>query len=119
MVPELRGLSYGKRCSRLGLFTMKQRRDRIDLLLIFRTVVLGDYPDLTHMFQRSECSQTRGHQFELSIQRTDHLPHIYRLSRRSVSTWNNLPTTVVLSTTVAEFKRKLDEVLWSHDNYLT
>ena len=90
---------------------MAERRRRADLIMIFRAIILGNHPELAVYLTRSTTNQTRGHAYKLETQRTDGLPHVYRLSRRATAAWNDLPTDVVLSTSVTEFKRKLDEVV--------
>ena len=108
MIPDLRGMSYEARCASLSLFTMGQRRLRVDLMMIYRTVVCKDFPDLLPSFPLADYSSTRGHPFKLAVRRTDRLPHVYRLSFRAVSAWNNLPSTIVQSSSLVEFKRQLD-----------
>ena len=108
MVTSLRGFPYESRCKSLNLYTMAYRRYRADLIHMFAIIVLHQYPDLEHIFSQSVDPRTRGHPYKLAVQRTDGLPHVYRLSRRAVPAWNALPADVLHAPSVEQFKQRLD-----------
>ena len=108
MVPELRGLSYEDRCQRLGLFPLRYRRTRADLIFIYRVLVQRDFPEFERFFPRLLDTKTRGHDLRIKVLRTDNLPHVYRLSRRAVPLWNQLPSEAVHAPTIEAFKLALD-----------
>ena len=112
MVPQLHGLPYLQRCKELNLFTLAYRKLRADLIFIYRVIVAKLHPDMAHLLPLAADSCTRGHQYKLIVQRTDNLPHVYRLTRRAVPVWNELPADVVMSSTIAQFKQRMDDVLW-------
>ena len=105
LVPSLRKLTYPDRCKTLDLFTLEYRRIRADLILYYRVLVRGDFPDLEHLLHRSATRHTRGHQFKLEVWSAD----IHRWSRRLLTTWNCLPENVISAPTVNVFKTRMDE----------
>jgi hypothetical protein len=109
MVSGMRGLTYEQRCSTLQVFTLNYRRWRADLIFIYKTVCKRRHPELLQYFPPSQVEHTRGHKFKLEVQRTDRLPHVYRLSRRAINDWNRLPPHVIEAETVNQFKLRLDE----------
>ena len=115
MVPELRGLTYSDRCLSLGLFTLRYRRTRADLIFIYRVMVRRDFPEFEGLFPRLLDSRTRGHDLRIKVTRTDNLPHVYRLSRRAIADWNRLPEEAVHATTITAFKMKMDAAFASAD----
>ena len=112
LFPELRGLSYVERCQRLDLFPLKYRRTRADLIFIYRVLVRHDYPELEGLFPRNEDARTRGHEWRIKITRTDNLPHVFRLSQRTIPLWNNLSSAAVNAPTIASFKAAIDRELY-------
>ena len=114
-VPQVRALDYQQRCDLLGLFSMEYRRHRMDLITVFRVVVLGELTSLRPLFSLVTGRSSRGHPYRLVVKRSDRLQHIFRLSRRVVNAWNRLPAATVASTTVEMFKRCLDEFYAAHD----
>ena len=100
MVPGLRGLDYGKRLERLGLLTLEERRNRSDLVELFKiSRGLSAIPwDL--FFWAGSYKRTGGRIF----------------SHRVVNNWNGLSEEVVSAGSVNALKRKLDEFWkWKKD----
>ena len=66
MVPGLRGLDYGMRLERLGLLTFEERRNRLDLVELFKiSMGLSAIPwDL--FFWAGSSKRTRGHSRKLA-----------------------------------------------------
>ena len=106
MVPQLRGLTHEQRCAALHLTTLSYRRNRADLLMMFRVLELNELPCLRRFFGVFVQRSNRGHPFRLRVQRTDGLPHKYRLSRRAIKVWNQLPSAVFETMTLANFEEK-------------
>ena len=113
LVPELSDMPYPERCEHMQLYSLTYRRMRGDMILLFRVLCKGDLPDLRQLFTMSTSTTTRKHRFSLSIQRTDKLPHVYRLSRRATGTWNSLPPNVVEANSLDVFKQRLDYHMWT------
>ena len=92
----------------MGLPTLQQRRERGDLLTIYRimeNMEVLDRQDLLIWDKRN----TRGHKRKLKDNyrrnlKKNSFPH------RVVDVWNNLDKTTVCAKTIHEFKTKLDNV---------
>ncbi|VDN08931.1 unnamed protein product [Dibothriocephalus latus] len=113
MGPELSRLTYPERCQPLNLFTLKCRHTKGDQIMMNKVMVRSDIPEIVQYFKLAVDMPTRGHCFRLVIQRTDGLPHIYRLSRHAVSAFNNLPphpspSDVAAADTIAGCQKKYD-----------
>lgn len=115
LVPELNGLGYTERLTRLKLFSMDYRRKRGDMIQLFK--ILKGFEDISveSMFTFSTTC-TRGHHFKL------YKPNCYKSFRqhsfavRVISPWNSLSSSVVESSTVNEFKSRLDKE-WNSQHY--
>ena len=90
MVPGLKGLDYGRRLERLKLMTLEERRNRSELVELFKmSKGLSAIP--RNLFFRADNSEkTRGHSkklvkegFKLDVRK-------YFFSQRVVNRWNSL-----------------------------
>ena len=104
---SLRELSYEERLERLGLTTLEQRRERGDLIMVYRImkgVVHLDREDLINW----DIRDTRGHGKKLkkSTCRRDIKKHSF--PQRCIETWNGLDKEIVNAETIHDFKEKLD-----------
>jgi len=109
LVPCLCNLRYGKRLQALRLTTLYDRRVRGDLIETYK--ILSGFEKVTchHFFQlQSSGYQTRGHSMKLQVQRSRLDTWKYFFSQRVVQHWNSLPQSVVDTTSVTTFKRRLD-----------
>ena len=116
MVPGLKGLDYGRRLERLKLITLEERRNRSDLVELFKmSKGLSAIP--WNLFFRADNSErTRGRtkkqvkeSFKLDVRK-------YFFSQRVVNRWNGLSVDVVSAGTVETFKKRLEEVrTWKKD----
>ena len=103
----MKELSYPERLKKLKLPSLEFRRERGDLIDVYKyveNIYDTDHPKL----QLSASNRTRGHSKKLEKQR-------YRLdvrssffSNRVVNLWNDLPESVVNAKTVNSFKNQLD-----------
>ncbi|VDN43143.1 unnamed protein product [Dibothriocephalus latus] len=116
MVPEVRKLTYPERRKALEMFTLEFRRSRGDQIMMYKVIVCGDIPEVAEYFKLAVEMPTHGHCFKLVVQRTDGLPHVYRLSRHVVNAWNNLPPTLLLPTHLPHSRRNTTPYL-KHDLY--
>ena len=67
----------------------------------------------SHLFTLNKSSSTRGHEFKLTKYHTKSSLHANFFTNRVVSTWNNLPNSVVTAGTLNSFKNGLDKH-WEH-----
>jgi len=61
MVPELKSLPYEERLDHLGIWTLEERRNRADLLPVFKLYNEWSSTQFGHLFIISTVTNTRGH----------------------------------------------------------
>ena len=113
LVPELKGLSYQDRLRSLNLTTLLYRRQRYDLIQIFKIVNGLEDIDSERFFTFND-NLTRGHLFRISKPSINKSLRLNMFPVRSIDNWNNLSEDIVLSDSVASFKTKLDKY-WSRN----
>ena len=108
MVPGLKGLEYGGRLERLNLMTLEERRNRSDLVELFKISKGLSAIPWNSFFRADNSERTRGHSMKLAKERfrLDIRKHFF--SQRVVNRWNGLSEEVVSAGTVEAFKRRLD-----------
>lgn len=109
LAPELSELTCEERLSKLELPTLEQRRERGDLLTIYRimkNMEILDREDLLIWDTRN----TRGHGKKLK--KDNYRRDVKRNSfpHRVVDVWNNLDEKIVCAKTIHEFKTNLDNM---------
>ena len=106
----LRQLDYDSRLSRLGLWTLEERRNRADLIEVFK-MSHGQSPiSLDTFFKRDLNSRTRGHSYKLQKDYSKSEPRFHFFSNRVVKRWNLLPPEAVSLTSVNSFKSHLQKI---------
>jgi hypothetical protein len=110
LFPPLKELHYEERLKQLKLFSLERRRKRGDLIEVFRQLKGLSQIEGTGLFQRSNNSHLRGHSLKLEKPRARTRQRAQYFSHRVIEGWNKLPEAVVESTTVRDFKQKLDGV---------
>jgi ribonuclease P/MRP protein subunit RPP40 len=110
--PGLRDKPYELRLLELQLFSMKRRRLRGDLIETFK--ILKGFSDMgnSNVFVRNCDTRLRGHSLKLKKHGARLLVRHHHFSNRVVNFWNKLPEEVIQTSSVAEFKSKLDHC-WS------
>ena len=111
MISECSDLSYEDRLKFTGLSTLEARRNRGDLIEVFKVLKGFSKVDYKHFFQLADNSKTRGNKYKLvkSRSRLDIRKHFF--SQRVVSEWNSLPNSVVEADTINAFKNKYDSYI--------
>ena len=117
LVPGLQeNVPYEERCKKLGLPTLKQRRERGDLIEVFK--ILNGYEGSDYRtFFKLRQSRTRGHNWKL--EKREHINSTVRsgwFTIRVINPWNSLPPSVVNAPSIATFKERLDEHLGLNKN---
>ena len=110
LVPFLRKLTYDRRLEILELTTLETRRERGDLLQVFKLLNNFEKIELVNKPVLRQESITRGHNLKYERERVSYLPRHNFLFNRSANVWNALPKDIVNSTTINEFKNKLDNL---------
>ena len=110
MVPELEVLEYEERLREMGLPTLKQRRERGDMITIYKLLNKLEVIDNDKLLQREmgENRHTRGHSRKLKKGRCLKDTKKHSFPQRSIVAWNNLPEEIVTSKCVHKLKEKLD-----------
>ena len=96
MVPELRDLQYEERLSKMGLPTLQARRERGDLITLYK-IVNGiekmDKQDLVVVIEKA--GRTRGHSKKIRKRQCVKDFGKYSFPHRTVEKWNALNEKVV------------------------
>ena len=110
MVPKIRHLPYEVRLERLALPSLRYRRDRGDMLMVYNLLTKKHRIDASALLAVApEDSSTRGHSKKLQKPRSCKAHRQRFFSHRVVDLWNGLSEAVVSAETANEFKKKLDE----------
>ena len=110
LVPGFRVMAYEDRLRRLGLWTLEERRNRADLIEVFKMYKGVSGLPLQSMFQLTGCGRTRGHCLKLVKHRNRLDLRKYFFSERVINRWNALNDDTVLSGSVNGFKRQLAKI---------
>ena len=116
MVPGLKGLDYGGRLERLKLMTLEERRNRSDLVELFKMSKGLSAIPWNSFFRADNSKRTRGHSKKLVKERfkLDVRKHFF--SQRVANRWNGLSENVISAGTVETFKKRLEELRkWKKD----
>ena len=115
MVANFRSRNYEDKLKEAGMLTLEQRRERGDLIHMFRIMTGKDDVHFSTWFQRlsdvENGANTRAASGYLNVKQPTISNEIRRnfFSQRIVDSWNNLPDRIKKSDTVNSFKNGLDE----------
>jgi hypothetical protein len=115
LVPGMNNLSYEERLKIFKLPTMQYRRDRGDMIEVYK-YVHGKYSVNRDLLAFDKGGVTRGHRYKLLKQRTRLSVRQNFFSCRVVDSWNNLPDGIVCLPTLDDFKCCLDHH-WAEKMY--
>ena len=106
MIDKLRQLTYDERLRRTSLLSLEARRQRADLIQVYKILHnIDDIPGNT-LFPIN-TGRTRGHNLRLKKEYSRLDVRKYFFSQRIVNEWNALPPDVVNSGSVNEFKNRI------------
>ena len=112
LVPGLQNNTYEYRLRALNLPTLEYRRQRGDLIILFKIMHKIDDTDLTKFFVKSTDQHgVRGNSLKLCKPRANKNPRLHSFSHRVINHWNQLPDGIIQAKDVTDFKTKLDR-LW-------
>ena len=104
-------LRYELRLKEIGLYSIKGRLMRMDLVKVWKAFNAEIDVGLSQVFERARYGRTRGHRYKLVVPacRDDLKRRMFAV--RAVGMWNGLPADVVESSTLDSFKKGIDEFL--------
>jgi hypothetical protein len=108
VIQHLKDLSYEERLRHLKLPSMKYRRERGDMIEVYK-FTHGLYSVNKELLELDrKQTGTRGHMFKLAKKRCRINMRQHFFSFRVVDKWNNLPAAVVEAPSLDSFKNRLD-----------
>jgi hypothetical protein len=112
LVPELKDLSYPSRLRKLNITTLLYRRERTDMIQVFKILNNFDNIDPNQFFEFN-TGNNRGHCAKLLKPRAQTKIRANVFSNRIINLWNALPEEAVQSKTINSFKNSLERA-WLH-----
>ncbi len=118
LIPNLSKLSYEDRLNRLKLPSLVYRRNRNDMVQVFKYLhTIWKCDD--NLFEVVSDQRTRGHQYKLFKSRWETALRGHFFVNRVTNLWNELPAEVTAAESVNSFKERLDSFLankpWLYD----
>ena len=109
LIPGIRHLPYADRLSKLNLWTLEERRNRADLLEVFKMAKNISSIPLSSFFELNTDSRTRGHSLKLVKHRCHLEMRRHFFSERVINRWNKLDQDTVSASTINAFKSRLEK----------
>ena len=114
MQPCLKGKTYPERLKILGLPTLEYRRERADMVQVYKIMNDIDKVDEDKLFTMSQYAGTRGHPFKIYKKRFRLNIRGNYFSNRIIDSWNELPENTVMAPTLNSFKSSLNKCWYRH-----
>ncbi|KAK3099765.1 hypothetical protein FSP39_009263 [Pinctada imbricata] len=109
----MKNLSYEERLRKLKLPTLKYRRNRGDMIEVYKIISKKYDPEASNFIMLrkdyTERETNRGNTKKLLVQRPKLNIRKYSFSVRVTHLWNSLPESVVSAKTLNTFKNRLDK----------
>jgi hypothetical protein len=110
MIPGMKDKPYMVRLNLLKLWTLEERRNRADLIEVFKMFSgITDLPVST-FFQVDRESTTRGHSLKIKKKFSSVRARKYFFSERVVNRWNKLSQECVSAPSLNSFKQQLVKI---------
>jgi len=90
LFPELKNLQYEERLRELGLWSLEERCNRVDLIEIFKMIKGLSHVPWSQFFSRAETSVTRCHNWKLNKSGCSLDTSLHFFSKRAINRWNSL-----------------------------
>ena len=111
MIAGCGNMSYEDRLKYTGLTTLEDRRNRGDVIEVFKYLKGFSDIDFGKYFKIVENSRTRGHKYKIEKVRSRLDIRKNFFTQRVVNDWNTLPGVVVEATSVNGFKNRYDKYM--------
>ena len=99
LVSNIKHLSYKERLKKLGLPSLEYRRERADLIEVYKIMNDIDQVEKDKLFEFPTYTATRGHRLKVRSN---------SFSLRVIDSWNASPETVVMAPFLNCFKSRLN-----------
>ena len=106
----LRDMDYLQRLECLGLWTLEERRNRSDLIEVFKLYKGFTSIPFESFFVLDTVQRTRGHSAKIFKQSCSKDIRKYFFSNKVVNRWNSLPDHIVQASTINAFKNGLQKL---------
>ena len=103
-------LDYLNRLRTLGLWSLEERRNRADILEVYKMFSGLSDVKLDSFFEMRPDIATRGHNRRLAKQSCNRDSRLFFFSHRVVNRWNALDSDIVDSTSLNMFKNRLEKL---------
>lgn len=113
---DIKDLPYEERLQRLMLPSLHYRRNRGDMIQVYKILTGKDRIDSEKLLPMSNTSSTRGHRMKLMKRHSRLNIRKYSFGMRVVNRWNSLPDWVVEAKDLNVFKTNLDKC-WKSEWY--
>ena len=121
LVDGMKDLDYSERLKKLNLPTLLYRRERGDMIQVWKHFNTYDKSNLSSSF-RINPRTSRKHRYQLTWNKSKDGVHGVQTNSfyfRTANVWNNLPPNIVEANNIETFKLKLDEAWVNHPNRYT
>ena len=108
LVKSVQYQSYHARLRTLGLPSLEYRRDRADMIQVYKILHDIDDVDKNKLLTMSTCTATRGHSLKLFKKRSRLNIRANTFSNRVVENWNSLSEDIVHAPSLNGFKMRLN-----------
>ena len=123
MVSNFKSKDYEKKLAEAGMISLEQRRERGDLIVMYRIMTGKDDVPHTTWFQKMADRDSNGVNTRTATGALNVLPpgqsktevRKFFFSQRVVEKWNKLPDSVKQAETVNTFKNRLDDFMFPRD----
>ena len=114
LLPCLKGKTYCERLKFLGLPTFEYRRERADMVQVYKILNEIDNVNKNKLFTMSQSTGTRDHQLKIYKSRFRLNIRGNHFSNRVIDLWNELPESTLMASTLNSFKNRLNKCWYGH-----
>jgi hypothetical protein len=107
MIPAIKSLSYRDQLNHLGLLSLRARRLRYQIIVIFKLLRGLLNMKLSDFFEIIQSSNTRGHNLRIRAKFSSHNYRLHFFTVSAIDLWNQLSQDDVDFQTVQAFKLRL------------
>ena len=110
-IKGLSNLQYEERLKKINLPSLEYRQIRGDMIQVFKIAHnFYDNASVQNLFDFSNNTRLRGHNFKIIKKFTNKSKYHKFFTNRIVNQWNDLPSYIVNSKTINEFKNNFDNL---------